>query len=115
MDRDLEVHAHGGGCAEINVLELVWSENEEADPDKGPPAPRVAIWVRRQGRPVGSERNTPPCSWYGFAGAGYGCADIIRAYGVEAIDKNAAPDPAGEDDWTFSLAENPRPLCERPY
>ncbi|KAL8725890.1 MAG: hypothetical protein Q9181_006250 [Wetmoreana brouardii] len=38
-------HAHGGGCAEINVIELVWDHNGRKDPEDEPQASRVAIWV----------------------------------------------------------------------
>ncbi|KAL8706773.1 MAG: hypothetical protein Q9201_000199 [Fulgogasparrea decipioides] len=108
-------HAHGGGCAEINVIELVWDHNGQKDPENEPQAPRVAIWVRpRDGQIGSSEINARPCSWKGRSGSGYGCAEIIRDYGVDPIDQKAAPDSTGENDWKFSLETNPRPPCERP-
>ena len=110
----LVVHAHGGACGEINVLELVWDHNGQKDPDKEP-APRIAIWVLPRGKELGSsEINAPPCTWGSRSGNGYGCADILHYFGVVAIDRNARPDPAGENDWEFSLEANPRPPCQRP-
>ncbi|MCJ1462831.1 hypothetical protein MMC07_001434 [Pseudocyphellaria aurata] len=41
----IDTHAHGGGCPEINCIHLFWEANGQEDPNKGPPAPRVAIWV----------------------------------------------------------------------
>ena len=107
------VHEHGGGCAEINVLELIWDDLGQKDPETDP-KPRIAIWVRPRGGEIGTtELNAAPCTWQDRAGAGYGCADIVTAYNIEAIDKNAKPDAAGQDDWKISIEANPRPPCQR--
>jgi len=109
----LGTHAHSGGCSEINCIELLWTHNGQQDPDKGPPAPRVAIWVLPRNRRIdtNSEINAKPCTWGARSGVGYGCADIVLAYGLDPIDSTVAPDAAGEDDWRFSLASSPRPPC----
>ena len=105
-------HQHGGGCAEINVIELIWTDLGEKDPEKDP-KPRIAIWVRPRDKPVGSsELNAPPCTWKSRSDPGYGCADIINSYGIEAIDDKVRPDATGQDDWKFSVETNPRPPCK---
>ena len=112
----LGTHEHGGGCSEINCIELLWDHNGQQDPDKGPPAPRIAIWVLPRGKQIhtNSEVNAAPCKWTSFSGVGYGCEDIIRSYGMDAIDSNVAPDATGENDWAFTIEANPRPPCPRP-
>lgn len=112
-DTSIGTHSHQGGCSEINCIELLWTANGEQDPDKGPPAPRIAIWVLPSWRKINtnSEINAAPCTWQGRAGLGYGCADIVAYYGLEPIDKRVAPDATGQDDWNFSLEPNPRPPC----
>lgn len=106
-------HAHGGGCAEINCIELLWDFNDQKDPDKGLPKPRIAIWVLPRDKKIdtNSEINSKPCKWETRSGVGYGCHEIVAAYGLEPIDSSVAPDATGDDDWKFSLVKNPRPPC----
>lgn len=106
-------HSHGGGCGEINCLELFWAFNEKRDPPVGPPKPRVAIWVLPRNKQIdtNSEKNAAPCTLESRGDPGYGCREIALAYSLDPIDSTIAPDAAG-DDWEFTLEKNTRPPCE---
>ncbi|KAL8910199.1 MAG: hypothetical protein Q9171_004497 [Xanthocarpia ochracea] len=56
-------HKIGGGCSEINCIQLLWEVNGKKDPDKSTPAPRVAIWVRPRDKPFGTESSEEACTW----------------------------------------------------
>jgi len=107
-------HSHGGGCSEINCLELFWAKNEKQDPPIGPPKPRVAIWVLPKHKQIdtNSERNVRPCTWESRADPGYGRQEIALAYSLDPIDSTVAPDAAG-DDWDFTLEKSIRPPCKQ--
>lgn len=107
-------HSHGGGCSEINCLEIFWAKNEKQDPPIGPPKPRVAIWVLPKHKQIdtNSERNVRPCTWESRADPGYGCQEIALAYSLDPIDSTVAPDAAG-DDWDFTLEKSIRPPCKQ--
>ncbi|KAL8915696.1 MAG: hypothetical protein Q9172_006747 [Xanthocarpia lactea] len=99
-------HKNGGGCAEINCIELLWEVNGKKDPDKSTSAPRVAIWVRPRDKLFGTESNEEPCTWKSNTSPGYGCDDVIRWYGIEAIDKEEEPDISRDDEWQFEIQTN---------
>ncbi|KAL8637943.1 MAG: hypothetical protein Q9226_009053 [Calogaya cf. arnoldii] len=106
----LGTHRYGGACAEINIIQLIEESNKDKEPERGPPAPRVAIWVRPSGLPVGTEFNAPPCTWESGANPGYGCHDVIKVYGIEAIGR-VAPDASKENEWRFRLHPSWRLPC----
>ena len=78
-------------------------------PDRGPLGPRLAIWVLPRVRRIktNGEINAPPCTWGARSGKGYGCANIVSAYTLDPIDGRVAPDATRQDDWNFSLQQNP--------
>jgi len=113
-------HSHGGGCGEINCLELFTDFNTKGqypvgppNPPVGPPKPRVAIWVLPRERQIdtNSEINAAPCTWKSRANPGYGCQEVALAYNLDPIDSTVAPDAAG-DNWDFILRRNVRPPCQ---
>ena len=101
-DLPIGVHTQGSGCSENNCIELVWSDTGKQDLDRGPPGPRLALWILPRVRRINAngEINTPPCTWGARSGRGYGCANIASAYSLDLID-----------DWYFNLEQNPRPPC----
>lgn len=107
MDNALQsvgTHRHRGGCAEINLLELYWTQNGHSMP--GPPNPRVAI--TKDGK-----YNVAPCTR--ATGSGYGCHDIVRDFGLDPINSNVQADASKQDDWQFSLQHTVRPPCSTPW
>jgi len=107
------MHVHGGGCSEINALELYWTFNGQTDPPRTPSKPRIAPWVLKRGQEIGNEINAKPCIAEAYSGAGYGCHEIVfRRYGMEAVS-GMKPDPEGQDLWAFDIVVQgyPREPC----
>ena len=114
-------HRTGGRCAEPNVLRLYGDKNgltTDTPPRyMAPPAsntsPRVAVW----GRPSGALPNQnkelyfKPCS--DPLVSGYGCTRLVTTYGLKPVSRQN-PDPSGQDNWAFSMPDNPRTACRAP-
>lgn len=87
-----------------------WSSNgENTRPDRGPPAPRIAVWLRPGGdkAKTGGEFNAYPCTPDGEGV--YGCSSVVAHSGMEPIDFTVPPDTDGEERWEFVEGKNPRP------
>jgi len=113
MDEDMGPHRLGGKCAEPNLLRLYGEYNtppggtEYTKPPTTNSSPRLAVWGRPSPKTPtdGAEQMFPPCK---DGTEGWGCIRMVPAYGLKSIPDKKTPVVDGQDDWRFTVMDNPR-------